>query len=166
MTTATTKMKLLMVRRRTNSRKPTSNASSFSEHAVGTPVTVYYKLCRRGTNYGNARRINFKPLARKFNFTMLIETVNKFILVNPQFSPNMKYGYESSLRLFGEFVKKPWKEITIEDIIRFLGTLNTQSTKLNYLWRIKRFLRWVHDDDLPKKIDRYRIPRMAPLMKS
>jgi hypothetical protein len=55
MTTAMTKMKLLMVRRTTNSRKPTSNASSFTEHAVGTPVTVYYKLCTIGTKKGKAK---------------------------------------------------------------------------------------------------------------
>ncbi|MDO8124634.1 MAG: hypothetical protein Q6364_09690 [Candidatus Hermodarchaeota archaeon] len=78
--------------------------------------------------------------------------VDKY-LKNPRFTKSTRVQYKSTLYSFGEFCNKPWHKISVEDLDEFLNTKPSLVTRQSLLWRIKPFLRWIHNDDLPKTID-------------
>ncbi len=92
--------------------------------------------------------------------------LDEFFELHPNFSTNTQTTYRSILAQFQRFLKnKSWHQINAHDITRFLATKN-KGTQKNYLEVIRRFLRWLYDDELPKPIRRltvkYQRKRIRP----
>jgi site-specific recombinase XerD len=112
-------------------------------------------LKRTNCGYANAR-IDFDRVGRTFRCVSNTELLGRF-LINPRFAANTRRSYGYTLRDLDRFVNKPWREVTVGDIDAFLRSKNAPASRQTYLSCIKAFLKWIHDDDLPKEIRHYQI---------